>query len=112
MLLPKIPGIVLVRQKLVSAKVLMFITIEDETGVADLLLWADRSEAQRRPVLSAGVIACHYRVQREDEVIHVVADRLEDLSDVLRSVSERDEAFPITRGRRDGATHPAGRDPR
>ncbi len=90
----------------------MFITIEDETGVANLVLWADRFEAQRRLVLSAGMIACHGRVQREGEVIHVVTDRLEDLSDLLRSVGERDEAFPITHGRGDGATHPAGRDPR
>ena len=107
-----VPGIVLVRQKPGSAKGVMFITIEDETGVANLVLWADRFEAQRRLVLSAGMIACHGRVQREGEVIHVVTDRLEDLSDLLRSVGERDEAFPITHGRGDGATHPAGRDPR
>ena len=80
--------------------------------MANLVLWADRFEAQRRLVLSAGMIACHGRVQREGDVIHVVTDRLEDLSNMLRSVSERDEAFPITHGRGDGATHPAARDPR
>ena len=58
------------------------------------------------------MIACHGRVQREGEVIHVVTDVLEDLSDLLRSVGQRDEAFPIVHGRGDGATHPAGRDPR
>ena len=41
-------------------------------------------------MLSAGMIACHGRVQREGEVVHVVADRLEDLSDLLRSVAEQD----------------------
>jgi error-prone DNA polymerase len=107
-----VPGIVLVRQKPGSAKGVMFITIEDETGVANLVLWADRFEAQRRLVLSAGMIACHGRVQREGDVIHVVTDRLEDLSDMLSSVGERDKAFPIRHGRGDGATHPAGRDPR
>ena len=107
-----VPGIVLVRQKPGSAKGVMFITIEDETGVANLVLWADRFERQRRLVLSAGMIACHGRVQREGEVIHVVTDHLEDLSDLLRSVGERDEPFPIVHGRGDGATHPAGRDPR
>ena len=106
-----VPGIVLVRQKPGSAKGVMFITIEDETGVANLVLWADRFEKQRRLVLSAGMIACHGRVQREGEVIHVVTDHLEDLSELLRSVGERDEAFPIVHGRGDGATHPAGRDP-
>ena len=72
-----VPGIVLVRQKPGSAKGVMFITIEDETGVANLILWADRFEKQRRLVLSAGMIACHGRVQREGEVIHVVTDHLE-----------------------------------
>ncbi len=97
-----VKGIVLVRQKPGSAKGVMFVTIEDETGVANLVLWADRFEAQRRLVLSAGMIACHGRVQREGDVIHVVTDRLEDLSDPLRSVGERDEAFPIRHGRGDG----------
>ena len=107
-----VPGIVLVRQKPGSAKGVMFITIEDETGVANLVLWASKFEAQRRLVLSAGMIACHGRVQLEGEVVHVVTDHLEDLSDLLRSVGERDEAFPIRHGRGDGATHPAGKDPR
>ena len=105
-----VPGIILVRQKPGSAKGVMFITIEDETGIANLVLWADRFEKQRRLVLSAGMVACHGRVQREGEVIHVVTDRLEDLSDLLRSVGGRD--LPIEHGRGDGATHPAGRDPR
>jgi error-prone DNA polymerase len=45
-----VPGIVLVRQKPGSAKGVMFITIEDETGVVNLILWKDRFEAQRRLV--------------------------------------------------------------
>ena len=85
-----VPGLVLVRQKPGSAKGVMFITVEDETGVANLVLWPDRYARQRRLVLSAGMIACHGRVQREGEVIHVVADRLEDLSDLLRSLAGRD----------------------
>ncbi len=87
-----VPGLVLVRQKPGSAKGVMFITVEDETGVANLILWPDRYAAQRRLVLSASMLACHGRMQREGEVVHVVADRLEDLTDLLRSVGERDEA--------------------
>jgi len=107
-----VPGIVLVRQKPGSAKGVMFITIEDETGVANLVLWPDRYARQRRLVLSAGMIACHGRVQREGAVIHVVTDRLEDLSDLLRSVGERDEVGPIRHGCDDAAMQPAGPDPR
>ncbi|MBE7211410.1 MAG: error-prone DNA polymerase, partial [Gluconacetobacter diazotrophicus] len=107
-----VPGIVLVRQKPGSAKGVMFITIEDEFGVANLILWPDRFERQRALVLSARMIACHGRVQKEGEVVHVVADRLEDLSDLLRSVGEEAEPFPLRHGRGDGATHPAAADPR
>jgi error-prone DNA polymerase len=70
----------------------MFITIEDETGVTNLILWPDRYLAQRRLVLSVAMLACHGRVQREGEVVHVIADRLEDLTDLLRSVGDRDAA--------------------
>jgi len=107
-----VPGIVLVRQKPGSAKGVMFITIEDETGVTNLILWPDRFIKQRSLVLSATMLACHGRVQREGEVVHMITDRLEDLSGLLRSVGERDGAFPIQLGRGDGATHPAGQDPR
>ncbi|MGI4798715.1 MAG: OB-fold nucleic acid binding domain-containing protein, partial [Janthinobacterium lividum] len=107
-----VPGIVLVRQKPGSAKGVMFITIEDETGVANLILWPDRFEKQRRLVLSAGMIACHGKVQREGEVVHVVTDRLEDLTALLRSVGDQDDPFPIEHGGGDAATHPAARDPR
>ncbi len=107
-----VPGIVLVRQKPGSAKGVMFMTIEDETGVANLILWPDRFERQRRLVLSAGMVACHGRVQREGEVTHVITDRLEDLSDLLRGVGEMEDAFPLRHGRGDGATHPGAHDPR
>jgi hypothetical protein len=66
---------------------------------------------RRRLVLSAGMIACHGQVQREGEVIHVIADRLEHLSDLSRSVGKRDKPFPTQHGRGDGATHPDSPDP-
>ncbi len=106
-----VPGIVLVRQRPGSAKGVMFITVEDETGVANLIVWPALFERQRRLVLSAGLIACRGRVQREGAVIHVVADRLDDLSDLLRSVGQRMAGdFPLRHGRGDGATHPGSPD--
>ena len=107
-----VPGIVLVRQKPGSAKGVMFITVEDETGVANLVLWPDRFEAQRHLVLSAGMLACHGRVQREGEVVHIVTDRLEDLSDLLRSVGEGRGTLHFQHGRGDAATHPGAPDKR
>jgi error-prone DNA polymerase len=84
-----VPGLVLVRQKPGSAKGVIFITIEDETDIANLIVWPNVFETQRRVVLSASMIACHGRVQREGEVIHVVTERLEDLSPMLRDVGRR-----------------------
>ena len=58
------------------------------------------------------MIACHGRLQREGEVIHVVARELIDFSGLLRSVGEREAAFPLSHGRGDEATHGGGPDPR
>ena len=69
----------------------IFITIEDETGIANLILWPSLFERQRRLVLSARMMAVEGRVQREGEVIHLVAERLVDLSELLRSVGEHDQ---------------------
>ncbi len=77
-------GIVLVRQKPGLAKGAMFITIEDETSVANLVICPNLYEKQRRVILSAGMMAVHGRVQREGEVVHLIAHRLTDLSSELR----------------------------
>ena len=98
-----VPGIVLMRQKPGSAKGVMFLTLEDETGIANLILWPSVFEQHRRLVLSASMLACHGRLQREGEVMHVITERLEDLSALLRSVGQRGEAFPLPIGRGDGA---------
>ena len=79
----------------------MFITIEDETGVANLVIWPSLFERQRRIVLSAGMMAAHGKIQREGEVVHLVARYLTDLSEDLASVGERDSEFPLPHGRGD-----------
>ncbi|MDT8315423.1 error-prone DNA polymerase [Roseomonas mucosa] len=85
-----VAGLVLVRQRPGSARGVTFITIEDETGVANLVIWPNLFERQRRLVLSAGMLACHGRVQREGEVVHLIAARLENLTDLLDGVESRD----------------------
>jgi error-prone DNA polymerase len=94
-------GIVLVRQRPGSAKGVMFITIEDETGIANLVVWPSLFERQRRIVLSAGMMAARGKIQREGAVVHLVAHQLTDLSDDLASVGERDGEFPLPHGRGD-----------
>jgi error-prone DNA polymerase len=94
-------GLVLVRQMPGSAKGVVFITIEDETGIANLVIWPKLYERQRRVILSAGMMAAHGRIQREGEVVHLVANRVSDLSDSLASVGGRDTTFPLPHGRGD-----------
>jgi len=87
-------GLVLLRQMPGSAKGVMFITIEDETGVANLVIWPKLYEKQRRVILSAAMLAVDGRIQREGDVVHLVARRLADLSALLASVGARDLAAP------------------
>jgi error-prone DNA polymerase len=108
----EVAGIILVRQRPGSARGVLFVTIEDETGHANLILWPSVFEAQRRLVLTASMIACRGKLQKEGEVIHVIAEHLTDLSDMLRAVGERDEAFPMPYGRGDEAKHGGAPDPR
>jgi len=93
----ELAGIVLVRQKPGSAKGVMFITLEDETNVANLVVWTNVFEKNRRTVLSASMMGVRGQVQREGEVIHVIAQRLDDLSPLLASVGNRSDVADIYR---------------
>lgn len=66
----------------------MFVTLEDESGIANLVPWLKVFEQNRRTILSAGMIAVRGSVQREGEVIHLVAQRLTDLFAELASATE------------------------
>ena len=98
-------GLVLVRQRPGSAKGVMFITIEDETAFANLVIWTKVFEQHRRIVLGAGMIGVRGRIQREGEVVHIVAHHLTDLSAELASVGSREAAFPLPHGRCDEFHH-------
>ncbi len=110
-----IAGLVLIRQRPGSAKGVVFITIEDETGIANLVIWPDVFGKQRKIVMGARLIAVHGIVQRDEDdgVIHVVARKLEDHSHMLRHLSEDMIASPLSRGDAPGAMRPPpGRHPR
>ncbi|MBB4067359.1 error-prone DNA polymerase [Gellertiella hungarica] len=98
-------GIVLVRQRPGSAKGVMFVTVEDETGTANLVVWTKVFERYRRIILSSGMIAVKGRIQREGEVVHLVAHRITDLSAELASIGQRDGAFPLPHSRGDEFHH-------
>jgi error-prone DNA polymerase len=84
-----IAGIVLIRQRPGSANGVVFITIEDETGIANLIVWPAILERFRRAALGATLLRCTGKLQREESVIHVVADRLEDMTPRLNTLRDR-----------------------
>jgi error-prone DNA polymerase len=84
-----IAGVVLIRQRPGSANGVVFITIEDETGIANLIVWPKILERFRRAALGATLLRCTGKLQREESVIHVVADRLDDLTARLNTLRDR-----------------------
>ncbi|MGV2123951.1 error-prone DNA polymerase [Agrobacterium vitis] len=107
-------GLVLVRQKPGSAKGVMFITIEDETGSANIVVWPKLFEKRRRVVLGSSMMAINGRIQREGEVVHLIAQQLFDLTSDLSGLADRDMEFKLPTGRGDEFAHgsPGGGDSR
>ncbi|URQ74664.1 MAG: error-prone DNA polymerase [Candidatus Ochrobactrum gambitense] len=87
----KVAGIVTVRQRPGSAKGVVFLTIEDETGIANIVVWPKIMKAFRREVMGARLVRIEGRVQRSPEgVVHVVAAKIEDRSGALLDLSGRE----------------------
>ena len=93
-------GLVLVRQRPGSAKGMTFATIEDESGVANIVILPPVFERFRRPVLASRLLEVRGRLQREETVIHVVAEYLADLSPMLsRLVDGEEGGAPLSTAR-------------
>jgi error-prone DNA polymerase len=92
-----VAGLVLIRQRPGSANGVVFVTLEDETGIANLIVWPDTLERFRRATLGATLLYCRGRLQREQGVIHIVADDLRDWTGRLNTLRDRtgDEPLPL-----------------
>ncbi|MND50733.1 Error-prone DNA polymerase [compost metagenome] len=87
----KVAGIVTVRQRPGSAKGVVFLTIEDETGIANIVVWSKIMKAFRREVMGARLIHIEGHIQRSPEgVVHLVASKLQDRSAALIEMSGRE----------------------
>jgi len=86
-------GLVLVRQRPSTAKGVVFMTLEDETGIANVVIWRDAFEANRRLVMTSSFLIVHGQVQSVEGVVHVVAERFTELSHRLSEL--RDDDAPI-----------------
>jgi error-prone DNA polymerase len=105
----KVAGLVLVRQRPGTAGGVCFITIEDETGVANLVVWESLFDEFRKEILQSRLLMVEGKLQVEGEVIHVIVRRCTDLTKLLRHLSVgADEAPPVlTLARGDETSIPA-----
>ena len=78
-----VAGLVLVRQRPGTAKGVIFITLEDETGISNVIVWRKMYERFRRAVIAGRALKVTGRVQRESGVTHVIAEQIEDISWML-----------------------------
>jgi single-strand DNA-binding protein len=78
-----VAGLVLVRQRPGTAKGVIFVTLEDETGISNVIVWRKIYERFRRAVIAGRCLRVTGRLQREGAVTHVVAEEIEDISWML-----------------------------
>ena len=99
----RVAGVVLVRQRPGSASGVVFATIEDETGIANVVIWPSLIEHDRRALIGSTLLLVDGRIQHSPEgVVHVVAERLTDRSASLSRLEETGEAaLPIAPARAD-----------
>jgi DNA polymerase III alpha subunit len=99
-----VAGLVLVRQRPGTAKGVIFMTLEDETGIANTIVWARAFETYRPVVIGARLVAVTGPLQSASGVIHVVMEHIEDLTPLLRRLS--DDEFINALARADEARRP------
>jgi DNA polymerase III alpha subunit len=90
-----VAGLVLVRQRPGTAKGVIFVTLEDETGTVNVVVWAKIYERFRRAVIAGRLLRVTGRIQREGPVLHVVAEEIEDISHMLDRLLEPDFRTPL-----------------
>jgi error-prone DNA polymerase len=89
----RVAGLVLVRQRPGTAKGITFVTLEDETGVANLIIRQDIWQKFHRAARTAAALIAHGRLQSQDGIIHVLATRLVDLSEQLKGLNSQSRDF-------------------
>jgi len=103
-----VAGLVLVRQRPGTAKGVIFMTLEDETDIANIIVWPKAFAGNRRTVMSARFLAVRGRLQRAGIVVHVIAEDFIDLSALLSQLRDglpRDDGDLFSL-RSSGVAHP------
>jgi error-prone DNA polymerase len=89
----KVAGLVLMRQRPQTANGITFMTLEDETGIANLVVYPNVWTRFRQTARFASVLMASGRLQREGDVVHVVCDRLDDVSEMLQQLDAKSRDF-------------------
>ena len=89
-----VAGLVILRQRPGTAKGVIFLTLEDETGVVNIVVWRALYERFRRAVIAGRLLRVTGRLQREAGVVHVVAEEVEDISPLLDRLLAHDCPLP------------------
>ncbi len=89
----KVAGLVLMRQRPATASGITFVTLEDETGIANLVIYPSVWQKFRKTARFASVLMATGRLQREGDIIHVVCDRLDDVSEMLNQLPGQSRDF-------------------
>jgi DNA-directed RNA polymerase len=97
-----VAGLVILRQRPGTAKGVIFITLEDETGVVNVIVWRKTYETFRRAVISGRLLRVTGRLQRAHSVTHLIAEHIEDVSGLLDMLlipqgRAQDPAFALPR---------------
>ncbi|WP_255509498.1 OB-fold nucleic acid binding domain-containing protein [Oceaniovalibus sp. ACAM 378] len=90
----RVAGLVLVRQRPGTARGVIFLTLEDETGVVNVIVWKKLYERFRRAVISGRCLAVTGRLQREGGITHVIAEEIEDISWMLDDLLRPERLLP------------------
>jgi single-strand DNA-binding protein len=90
-----VAGLVICRQRPGTAKGVIFLTLEDETGTANIVVWAKLFERFRRAVIVGRCLKVTGRLQREGDVVHVVAQGIEDISALLDEIVHATEPIAV-----------------
>jgi error-prone DNA polymerase len=91
--LARAAGIVIGRQRPGTASGVIFVTLEDETGTVNVVVWNGVAEKQRRALLGSRLLAVHGVLEREGEVVHLIAGKLTDYSRLLGQLVARSRDF-------------------
>ena len=108
----EVAGLVLVRQRPGTASGVIFATLEDETGIANIVIWPKVFEANRKTVLGSRMLAVRGQLQREGLVIHIIAEQMTDMTSHLLDLAHGQDIGDrvLARGDEGRSGSPPGRD--